>query len=199
MTQYMKKIILNPLFFFFLFNCAFDIRQLPSPKKIDFPIERKNKNILNIGDFEILNSDLKEIESAWRYIFISYMNNDVSITNKYFITDNEMNQNAINLDVKIRPILIENRNHWWSLPIIYPATLFWPFHFRKIDYNISVDYTISKSRNIILSDTFEINNEETIYFYGLTRTFIFEEFIEDSNKKALDKCISKISLQLFQL
>lgn len=194
----MKDILILTLFTPFLINCAIDIRQLPSPKEINQTLQDKNRKTLNIGEFKILNDDLIEIESAWRYIFISFLNDDISIKNKYTITENNQNNDAFKIDIRIKPILIEKRNYWWSLPIIYPATLIWPIHLRKLEYNISVEYSISKNGIVIITETFDINNEETIFFYGLTRTFVFEEFIENTNKKVLDKCVAKISLQLFQ-
>ncbi|ABZ94624.1 Hypothetical protein LBF_2127 [Leptospira biflexa serovar Patoc strain 'Patoc 1 (Ames)'] len=195
----MKKFITICLITLTSTSCNVDIRQLPSPSLINDNLDSNNKNIINIREFKILNNDLAEIESAWRYIFISFLKKDIPLQNKYVINENKNeNQDSYFLDIKIQPILTEKRNYWWSLPIIYPVTIFWPIHFREISYTINTEYSIYKNEYLIFHDKFAISDSINTYFYGLTRTSIFEEFIEIRNLKVIEKCISEISLHLYQ-
>ncbi|EKJ86483.1 hypothetical protein CLV96_2593 [Leptospira meyeri] len=195
----MKKIIIVILITVISTSCNIDIRQLPSPQKSNENPDIVNKKTINIRKFEIINDDLVEIESAWKYIFISFLKNDIPLQNKYIVNETSLqNKDDFILDIKIQPYLAEKRNYWWSLPIIYPVSFIWPIHFREIDYTVNVEYTIYQNENIIVHDKFMLNDKLKIYFYGLTRTSIFEEFIEIKNLKVLEKCISEISLHLYQ-
>ncbi|MCW7490938.1 LBF_2127 family putative lipoprotein [Leptospira meyeri] len=195
----MKEIIILTITTIVLVSCSIDIRQLPSPKKNEETVDNSNRNKLSIREFKIINNDLLEIESAWKYIFISFLKNDIFIKNNYTIIEtNDQIKDSISLNIKIIPDLNEERNYWWSIPIIYPVTLIWPIHFRQIEYKVKIEYSIEKNGDLILEDSFEFNDNQKIYFYGLIRTSVFEESIEDINKKVLEECVSKISLRLYQ-
>lgn len=195
----MKNILILTILIIGLSSCLIDIRQLPSPKKIDEIAEHKDRKTLIIRNFKVLNNDLIEIENAWKYVFISYLQYDAFLNKNYIITDTtDSYKDTITIDILIKPYFSETRNYWWSIPIIYPISLIWPIHYRKIDYSVSVEFAIQKNEQKPVTEIFDINELQEIYFYGLTRTFIFEEFIEDINYKALTKCVSKISLYLSQ-
>lgn len=186
------------LFSFSLINCKIDIRQLPFPKKItNYETHNDRKNVY-VRNFIISNPDLKEIESAWQYTFVTFLQEDILLAKKFNINkDNLIEKDSISIDVKIKPTLIEKRNHWWSLPFLFPFSLVWPIQFREINYIIEVEYTI-ENNDSVHSETFTLSDTLTIYFYGLTRTEVYEDFIQKTNKRVIEKCVSKISLYLSQ-
>ncbi|TGM74260.1 hypothetical protein EHR01_12205 [Leptospira mtsangambouensis] len=195
----MKYLIIPTIAFLTLTSCSIDIRQLPGPKKNPNNQQTEYKKILTIRDLKISSNELSEIESAWKYILISYLKNDSFLNKNFLITDsNDLSKELFLVDITIKPNQKEERNYWWSIPVIYPITLIWPIHYRKLEYTVSIEYSISKNGKKIISDHFELKEFLEIYFYGLSRTFIFEEFIEDINKKAIEKCVSEISLYLYQ-
>ncbi|TGM60622.1 hypothetical protein EHQ94_11030 [Leptospira meyeri] len=176
-------------------NCNIDVRQLPTPK--EFPENNINdltKKIF-IRNFEFKNNLIKDVLPAWKFTLISYLKNDDYLSKNFSFIDNNTHIDELHtIDIFIEPIFIESRNYWWSLPVIFPFSGYWPIHYRNLEYSVNIYFYIYKKNNLIYSNQILEKDNLSLYFYGLLRTQKFEYLIENTNLKAMNACVNSISL-----
>jgi hypothetical protein len=191
------KLSLATVICIFISQCKVDIRQIPAGRDLaDVKSNSVNGTIL-IGKFEVFTADRIEFLRAWQYSFKSSLRNNRVFSEIKNLSDSEtVNPDSLILDVEIYPRFNDTYNYWWTWPAIYPFVGYWPIQKRTGNYDVTINYQISKNKNILVQSSITETKSMEIEIYGFYRTSEFESMIEQTNLLILDKCAKEILAKL---
>ncbi len=93
------------------------------------------------------------------------------------------------MDIDIKPSIEEGYNWWWTWPALYPLPIYWPLQIRRVQYEISIFYSIFDVNNKeIINNKFIKKEESEVEVYGFFNIGIFEQMIERVNLEVMEEC-----------
>ena len=180
-----------------IFSCKVDIRQIPAGREISDVKSNSINGIIYIGKFEVFTSDRIDFLRAWQYSFKSSLRNNRVFSEIKILSDSDtLNPDSLILDIEIYPRFDDTYNYWWTWPAIYPFVGYWPIQKRTGNYEITINYIISKNKNILVQSSITESKSTEVEIYGFYRTSEFESMIEYTNLLILDKCAKEILTKL---
>jgi hypothetical protein len=178
-------------------QCKVDIRQIPAGRDLADVKSNSVNGTIYIGKFEVFTADRIEFLRAWQYSFKSSLRNNRVFSEIKNLSDSEtVSSESLILDVEIYPTFNDSYNYWWTWPAIYPLVGYWPVQKRTGNYDITINYQISKNKNILVQSSIIESKSMEIEIYGFYRTSEFESMIENTNLLILDKCSKEILAKL---